>query len=340
MAKGVTFTRESAERIAEAVQAVERGAPENLGAPRFGGKFSRKIWIKLTSSDELGANFLRYVYAWTQQIQTAKGWADYPNGLTGETDENFALNTAEVAHSNMPVTAGTVVEGTIGKCWISDHWEMRVSFQHKMPHLFPVVVYVDAGDQGGKETEPDFVYEVWDETDSFQLVRTKGGNLADNMTPQANQRTIGKVLPGTYGLAYYLADAPGTASPDANDLPTSPDGLVTPGNIDLNGRPIVMNEDGTISTVRSITVDITGGNSVLLPTVKPDGSGIWTNDEAIANYASTGDHLGIFSSSAAADAFGELIHQQQLSRYGDVLVLFWVNETPTKSVTVCPDPPA
>lgn len=89
-----------------------------------------------------------------------------------------------------------------------------------------------------------------------------------------------------------------------------PPGLLEPGNIDLANRPRVKNDDGSISTVRSISTNI-GGKEVLIPTVAADGSRILTNEEALEQYLASGKHLGIFSSVEAANAAAEKIHDQQ-----------------------------
>lgn len=87
------------------------------------------------------------------------------------------------------------------------------------------------------------------------------------------------------------------------------------GNIDLANRPVVKNKDGTVSTVRSIGVNI-DGKEVLLPTVSNDGR-MMTTEQAVAEYRSTGKYLGKFDTVAQANAYAESLHQQQATLYAN-----------------------
>lgn len=86
------------------------------------------------------------------------------------------------------------------------------------------------------------------------------------------------------------------------------DGLLVPGNIDLNNRPRVKNPDGSISTVRSIGVNV-DGKEVLIPTVV--GDRVVSNADAVKEYKRTGQHLGIFDTPAHSDAYAQQLHEDQ-----------------------------
>lgn len=85
------------------------------------------------------------------------------------------------------------------------------------------------------------------------------------------------------------------------------------GNIDLLHRPIAKNDDGSISTVRSMSFG-EGGKEILVPTVSPEGK-LLSEDEAIDLYHKTGAHLGKFGTPEAATAYAEQLHKDQEKTY-------------------------
>jgi hypothetical protein len=85
------------------------------------------------------------------------------------------------------------------------------------------------------------------------------------------------------------------------------------GNIDLYNRPKVSNPEGGTSTVYSMSfIDEDPksprfGKEVLVP--RADGGRILSEDEAIARYYETGNHMGAFDSPQEANAVADRIHQ-------------------------------
>lgn len=111
--------------------------------------------------------------------------------------------------------------------------------------------------------------------------------------------------------------------PEYLATPNKPVEMLEQGTIDIANRPMVKNPDGSISTVRSMSITETVDGKdvvVLLPTIGPNGEN-WddkTNegrDAAINHYRKTGQHLGVFKTQDAADIYAEDLHKQQERLY-------------------------
>ena len=88
-------------------------------------------------------------------------------------------------------------------------------------------------------------------------------------------------------------------------------GLITPGNIDVSKLPAVRNPDGTVSTVRSMSINV-DGKEVLIPTVV--NGRVVSEKEAINQYMRTGRHLGIFDTPEAATEYALKLHESEAQR--------------------------
>lgn len=125
---------------------------------------------------------------------------------------------------------------------------------------------------------------------------------------------------------------PAASTTMATQAPTS--AMKQSGNIDLNNRPVVKNADGSISTVRSMSIGTPEGE-VLIPTISPDGR-VLSENEAIDLFRKTGKHLGIFNTPGQATEYAKQLSSRQGQTYGNASTSEM--PTPTAKVPVRPEP--
>ena len=91
-------------------------------------------------------------------------------------------------------------------------------------------------------------------------------------------------------------------------------GMVFPGNLDINNRPSVRNPAGGTSSVYSMSINV-DGREYLIPRVSEDGR-LLSEEEAIAEFNKTGNNLGAFDSPENATRYATGLHEQQASLSG------------------------
>ncbi len=136
---------------------------------------------------------------------------------------------------------------------------------------------------------------------------------ADQANSAAGWAGLG-TLAGMYAMKKGFKDG-GVVDEDSYEYQGKP--LVRPfeeGNIDLSKRPKVKNPDGSISTVRSMGVNV-DGIEVLIPTVSDDGR-VMDDEEAYQTFRKTGKHLGKFKTVEDAERYGQVLHEMQEKYYG------------------------
>lgn len=86
------------------------------------------------------------------------------------------------------------------------------------------------------------------------------------------------------------------------------------GNIDLNNRKVLVNNDGSISTERSMSFyDNNERKEILIPTII-NGKQV-SNNEAIKDYYVNGKFLGKFDDVEDANIYAKQLHERQQDYY-------------------------
>ena len=154
---------------------------------------------------------------------------------------------------------------------------------------------------GGYAEDPAYIRKMVNVTNTVRKTPGVMDMLASAVFPAAQASTLPAKKPPLDMSQVKFLDAPGAAP-------------LTPGNIDLGNRPVVPNADGSISTVRSISINM-DGKEYLIPTVSDDGR-IMQDEEAIQAFERSGKHLGVFADNASATAYANSLHDSQAKMYG------------------------
>lgn len=136
------------------------------------------------------------------------------------------------------------------------------------------------------------------------------GARAGMLTPQQQKKLEDEFVRGAVvqeGERRKLDDPEGLRRELLGDR--APQGELEPGNIDLTQRPVMRNEDGSISTIKSIPIN-EDGREVLIPVIDETGKEM-TEAEAIERYLGTGEHLGRFDSRDNATKWAKHLSERQ-----------------------------
>jgi len=144
------------------------------------------------------------------------------------------------------------------------------------------------------------------------------GQAPESFTPPMAERpsqSIATRAPLTGSTALPALNEPPALPMPPQPPQTAPNqGLRVPGTVtNLYDRPVLQNPDGSVSTTSSMSIGTDQGE-VLIPTVI-NGQRL-SDEDAIAHYRQTGEHLGIFDTPENADAYASWLHNEQERRGG------------------------
>ncbi len=92
-----------------------------------------------------------------------------------------------------------------------------------------------------------------------------------------------------------------------NEMTPYTQGMAKQGNIDLINRPKISTPDGGWQSVYTMTAGIDNGKTVLLPRIV--NGKVLSEKDAFNHFKKTGEHMGMFHSQEAADAYDKKLHQ-------------------------------
>lgn len=159
-----------------------------------------------------------------------------------------------------------------------------------------VIIKDDKGDYhtySGSNLEPQV--QQGDTVSADQIVAVSSKKIKEKKYTAEQARNLFRVNPST-----------------SSQENTSVSNFEYKGNIDLENRPVVTNEDGSISTEYSIVIE-EDGEFVVIPTVV--NGQVVSEEDAIENYHNTGKHLGMYKTLKEAEKASRDISKIQSERY-------------------------
>jgi len=87
-------------------------------------------------------------------------------------------------------------------------------------------------------------------------------------------------------------------------------GLKEPGNIKLDGRPVVANKDGSYSSEKSFSIGTDKGETLIPQVVNGQ---MLSQEGAEKHFRKTGEHMGVFDTPEHADDYAEKTHNRVLT---------------------------
>ena len=275
--------------------------------------FEMTGWVKsaYASGDPVGAIFAREE-AKAQKSEAELAKSDLITSINGEDTE--AIGTSVEALKRAGKTDNQI-KNILYEAYRDEYKEAyRNGDQETMDRIKYGMMFCDLGESTIKEEEgKTSIFKKWENavdkenggSSRLDGMHIASGSMSDTgMAPKIPKRPESEENWDEYmdDLDDYWA----RHNFDRND----PVGQYGEGNIDLNNREVVLNNDGSISTEQSFSFyDEDTGKEVLIPRVI-DGR-IVKDNEAIQHYYDTGEYLGMFDNWQDADEYAMMLHNRQ-----------------------------
>lgn len=251
--------------------------------------------------DEKGLSSVAQAMWESQQPKAFEPGNDFERALVGQglqpgTPEWVAANQTRVTNINDPLSQITTPDGS---------------------YILPrsKLLSMGGGDQASGATPGGLPPETLPADFDFGTERSGGTGRPppQTITPQGINQLVTRYGPAETERmlrsgAYRIVDQGGPAS--------APGGFPEPmisGNLPLDVRYRVPNADGSISTVRTMSIGTDDGE-VLIPTVI--NGRVVSDDEAIDHYFNTGENFGTFRTPDEATAYADWLHRQHEQQMG------------------------